>query len=81
MNEELVALLQRERDGEALLSVREAARELGVAIETVQKYCRQGHLPARRLRGTGPWRIRRRDLQGFAGRHLQGNDGGTSNTD
>ena len=69
MDEELVALLQRERDGEALLSVREAARELGVIPETIQRYCRQGHLPARRLRGTGPWRIRRRDLQAFAGRH------------
>jgi len=69
MNEELVALLQRERDGEALLSVREAARELGVTIETIQRYCRQGHLPARRLRGgTGPWRIKRRDLEAFAGK-------------
>jgi excisionase family DNA binding protein len=41
------------------ISVKEAAKLLGVHVDTVYGLVRDGHLPARKLRPNSPWRILR----------------------
>lgn len=39
------------------VSVKEAARDLGLNEQTVREYCRLGYLPAMRLGPRGRWKI------------------------
>lgn len=50
-------------DPNALLSPQEAAEMLRVTDRTVQRYIKDGDLPAVRLPGGRLWRIRRGDVE------------------
>jgi excisionase family DNA binding protein len=48
---------------ERLLSVGQVATLLAISTRTVRRYIADGDLPAARLRGDGPYRIRTADAQ------------------
>ena len=52
------------------MTVIEAGRRLSVHPETVKRLCRQGDIPASKLRNT--WLIKEQDLEAFAGTYDPG---------
>jgi excisionase family DNA binding protein len=53
------------RDDSGWLRTPEAARYLGVHIETIRRWAREGAIPAAKLGNRGGFRFRREDLERF----------------
>jgi DNA repair protein RadD len=53
------------RENSGWLRTPEAARYLGVHIETIRRWAREGTIPAAKLGNRGGFRFRREDLDAF----------------
>lgn len=47
---------------ERLLTSREVAERLGLSVETIRRWSREGKIPALRHSENGPWRYRQSDM-------------------
>ena len=65
------------RENSEWLRTPEAAQYLGVHIETIRRWAREGAIPAAKLGNRGGFRFRRNDLDGFLERRrTEGTDFG-----
>jgi excisionase family DNA binding protein len=62
------------RDDTGWLRTPEAARYLGVHVETVRNWARKGVIPAAKLGNRGGFRFRRDDLDRFLENRRQGSE-------
>jgi excisionase family DNA binding protein len=65
-NPPILMAMTASTDPPTVLTTKQAARELGVSVETVRRLAREGHVPAWRLHGRGRWRYRLDDVERLA---------------